>query len=61
MEQIAESIKEKQQKEMKDKQSLSTAKDAFEEKMRKMMEQRNREWEAKKQAYLTKEMNKLKA
>lgn len=61
MEQIAESIKEKQEKELKDKEMLSTAKDNFKAKLDEMVRQRNAEWESKKQVFLTKKMNELKA
>jgi len=60
MEEIAESIKEKQEKEQKEKEMLSTARDYFSKKKAKLMEGRNKLWDEKKQGFLITEMDKLK-
>lgn len=45
MEQIQESIQEKKDKEIKEKQALESAKDIFKGHMEKAMAKRNQEWE----------------
>lgn len=54
--QIQQSILEKQSKELKDKQSLESAKPYFDQYMQTMMGIRNTEWENKKQQFKLKKM-----
>ena len=49
MEEIAESIREKQEKEKKEKEMLSTANGYYQKKMEKLMEGRTKQWNEKKQ------------
>ena len=60
MEQIQESIKEKKDKELKEKQALESAKDIFKAHIEKAMAKRNEEWEQKKKEFVTSKMNALK-
>lgn len=48
MEEIAESIKEKQEKEIREKEMLSTAQDYFAKKKAKLMAVRSAQWDEKK-------------
>lgn len=61
MEQIEKSIKEQQDNKNRDREALLTAKDFYEQKMAKFMEERNKVWAEKKQVFINKEMDKLKA
>jgi len=60
MDKIAESIKQKHESELRDKEMLSSAQDYYTSKMSKLMEARRNLWEEKKQAFLTQQMDKLK-
>lgn len=60
MEQIQASIKEKQAKELKDKQALESAKTVFEGHMVKAMDKRHEEWEQRKRDFANAQMEALK-
>lgn len=60
MAQIKESIKEKQAKELKERQALESAKAVFEAHMAKAMEKRHEEWEQRKRDYMVQKMDELK-
>jgi len=60
MEQIQASIKEKQAKELKDKQALESAKTVFEAHMVKAMAKRHAEWEQRKRDFANTQMEALK-
>jgi len=60
MAQIKESIKEKQAKELKERQALESAKAVFEAHMAKAMEKRHEEWEQRKRDYMVEKMDELK-
>mmetsp|Transcript_15948 Transcript_15948/g.24683 ORF Transcript_15948/g.24683 Transcript_15948/m.24683 type:complete len:91 (-) Transcript_15948:639-911(-) len=60
MEQIRESIKQKYEKELKEKQALESAKPHFDAQITTMMEQRKVEWEENKKKFILLKMNELK-
>ena len=58
---IRSTIMERQSKELKEKEALSSAKDVFRAHMEKMMEVRNQQWVEKKKEFKAKKMGELKA